>query len=235
MKKIGLYLMIVLSFSSCLNSLEDEGVFTETITFKGRVVDDGVLAPIEGMRVQITNGDIIKEQIITSEDGIFELSVKLTDIDNSYYLLLTGMDQYSEKKGKLFGFGKEEYDFGNLYFTNNRSFLPEVEYNGTTYMIAPKFESGMNWNAAMNACANLTYVDYSDWELPSKEVLNMMYLFKNEIEGFSSHSYWSSTEYNSTFAWYLDEDGNVMHGDMPYGYSYTKEHFRYVRCVRKVN
>jgi len=44
-------------------------------------------------------------------------------------------------------------------------------------------------------------VTYSDWYLPSKYELNLLYLQKNVVGGFASDYYWSSTEYNDGFAW----------------------------------
>jgi hypothetical protein len=47
---------------------------------------------------------------------------------------------------------------------------------------------------------------YDDWYLPSKDELNLMYnnLHKKGIGGFITGTdvYWTSTEYDSSFAWY---------------------------------
>ena len=44
---------------------------------------------------------------------------------------------------------------------------------------------------------------YSDWYLPSKDELNILYLNREAIGGFSFVYYWSSTESDSTTAFYL--------------------------------
>jgi len=54
---------------------------------------------------------------------------------------------------------------------------------------------------AADICASLTIGTYNDWFLPSKDELNEMYLNKAAIGGFSHDNYWSSTEYNSGYAW----------------------------------
>ncbi|MFZ4549026.1 MAG: DUF1566 domain-containing protein [Bacteroidales bacterium] len=43
---------------------------------------------------------------------------------------------------------------------------------------------------------------YSDWFLPSKDELFLMYTQKVAIGSFASESYWSSSEYNNSSAWY---------------------------------
>jgi hypothetical protein len=62
---------------------------------------------------------------------------------------------------------------------------------------------------AANICANLTLGGYSDWFLPSKDELNLMYqnigqgnvLGLGNVGGFADNWYWSSTEYDNNLAW----------------------------------
>ncbi len=42
----------------------------------------------------------------------------------------------------------------------------------------------------------------NDWYLPSKDELNQLYLSKSVVGGFSTDSYWSSSELSSDLAWY---------------------------------
>ena len=74
-------------------------------------------------------------------------------------------------------------------------------------------EAGCSTNGtAADICANLTLGGYSDWFLPSKDELNLMYwnigqgnaLGLNNIGGFGPFSYWSSTEYDYQGAWRKD-------------------------------
>ncbi len=113
MKKIILFALIAITCVSCLNTLEDEGVYA-TITYKGRLVDKSSLQPISGMVVQITDGTTVQSQATTTEDGRFQLEVVLTDITDDYYILLSGHAHYPLKKGQLVGFGKSEYDFADI-------------------------------------------------------------------------------------------------------------------------
>ncbi len=58
---------------------------------------------------------------------------------------------------------------------------------------------------AARLCANHVVETYDDWFLPSKDELHQMYqnLKLNELGGFSDGAYWSSSEYDATFAWYI--------------------------------
>lgn len=80
---------------------------------------------------------------------------------------------------------------------------------------------------AAKICNDLFLNDFSDWFLPSKEELNLMYenLKKDGIGCFTAASYWSSSEYNSINAWrQLFNDGNQTNAN--------KNNIGYVRAVR---
>jgi len=69
---------------------------------------------------------------------------------------------------------------------------------------------------------------YSDWFLPSKDELNLMYqnLKQYGVGGFGPGNYWSSTEFNATDAWILTLNGNSP-------FNYTKSYSGCtVRAVR---
>jgi len=80
---------------------------------------------------------------------------------------------------------------------------------------------------AAKLCYDLVISPYSDWFLPSKEELELIYynLRIQNLGGFSNTDYWSSTENNSTTAVYYNFN---------YGYSSTtnKDYSHYVRAVR---
>jgi hypothetical protein len=54
---------------------------------------------------------------------------------------------------------------------------------------------------AADLCANYRGGNYGDWYLPSKYELNLLYLQKTVVGGFSPRNYWSSTEYDNVSAW----------------------------------
>lgn len=53
----------------------------------------------------------------------------------------------------------------------------------------------MTWDEAVKACEALG----DGWRLPTKDELNWMYEHKDEIGGFGSGWFWSSTQYNDFF------------------------------------
>ena len=60
-------------------------------------------------------------------------------------------------------------------------------------------------------CVQLIENGYNDWYLPSKNELQIMYLRKNIIGNFKPFAYWSSTEKNTSTAWYQNfGNGNLV-------------------------
>jgi hypothetical protein len=80
---------------------------------------------------------------------------------------------------------------------------------------------------AADICANLGLGGYSDWFLPSKDELNLMYenLKVAGVGGFVDGSYWSSSETNSLGAW----NQSFFNGNQS---NLNKSHTYPVRAVR---
>ena len=78
---------------------------------------------------------------------------------------------------------------------------------------------------AAQLCANYNGGNYADWYLPSKYELNLLYLQKGVVGGFTTNYYWSSTENYNNAAW----DQYFYNGYQSY---YAKDNTYYVRAVR---
>lgn len=80
-------------------------------------------------------------------------------------------------------------------------------------------------NYAANICAQLSFNGYSDWFLPSRNELNLLYQQRSQIGGFTEGYYWSSTEYDTVHAW---------NQYFPYGPQYYTDKADYagVRAIR---
>jgi len=79
---------------------------------------------------------------------------------------------------------------------------------------------------AAEICNSLVLDGYTNWYLPSKEELNEIYLQKDIIGGFTTSSYWSSSEDDANNAW-LQGFGNGAQS-----YSDKTLSIGSVRCIR---
>lgn len=100
----------------------------------------------------------------------------------------------------------------------------------TTNLLTIDSDSGVGGtqpHLAAQQCANSTANGHSDWYLPAKDELSVLYTNRVAIGGFTNSWFLSSTESNSTNIWVRDfQFGNS-------NASRTKDQLTYVRCVRK--
>jgi len=80
----------------------------------------------------------------------------------------------------------------------------------TTSIITAQGNSG---TYAARQCRNFTGGAFSDWFLPSKDQLNILYTEKTVVGGFTTSIYWSSTEYDTGSAWVQDFETGEQHLD----------------------
>jgi len=97
--------------------------------------------------------------------------------------------------------------------------------SGNTNTVAIMGVYGTENNAA-KLCSDLNLGDKLDWYLPSKDELNKLYENRSFVGGFINDEYWTSTEYNSWYAW---KQNMVTGGQYQTG---GKSSLKYVRCVR---
>lgn len=99
----------------------------------------------------------------------------------------------------------------------------------TAMIIATQMADNQNGSFAAKVCADYSVtvggVTYGDWYLPSKYELNLLYLQKDIVGGFTSNFYWSSSESSDVGAW-IQYFGNGNQIDM------DKNYPTYVRAVR---
>jgi hypothetical protein len=60
---------------------------------------------------------------------------------------------------------------------------------------------GTKYNYAALVCASYRGGGYSDWFLPSKDELYLLYQQKSVVGGFIRGGYWSSSEFDHSLAW----------------------------------
>jgi uncharacterized protein YjdB len=78
---------------------------------------------------------------------------------------------------------------------------------------------------AARLCGDLVLNGYSDWYLPSFDELQKLYINRSSIGGFTTGSYWSSSEGSANFAWYVGFNSGGTG-------SVNKSGTYYVRAVR---
>jgi hypothetical protein len=90
--------------------------------------------------------------------------------------------------------GKEELVQGGMLV---------YEADGHGLIVATSDLEKEDWASAKTACDELELNGFNDWRLPTKEELDTLYtLLKLQGKGgFEDGSYWSSSEYNSYYAW----------------------------------
>jgi hypothetical protein len=108
------------------------------------------------------------------------------------------------------------------------------ESNGHGFVAAVCDIGTLNWEAAKTACEELVMNGYSDWVLPDKDQLGLIYkgLYQRGIGGFARSLYWSSSEIGEYSAWYFRFEEGKASDD---GYSNKSGYGEYVaKDVRAV-
>ena len=75
-------------------------------------------------------------------------------------------------------------------------------------------------------CYRSTEGGYDDWYLPSKDELHKLYINRDAIGGFTTSTYWSSSEYDATYVWFQWFYAGSWDHDFP------KDYTLLVRAVR---
>lgn len=78
---------------------------------------------------------------------------------------------------------------------------------------------------AASVCSELNHNGYTDWFLPAKSQLNLLYEQRSVIDGITENYYWSSTEADANTAW----NQHFFNGAQ---LSSNKENGDNVRCIR---
>ena len=92
-----------------------------------------------------------------------------------------------------------------------------------SFEVYPDDLGDMTWDEAKKACADLG----DGWRLPNRLELLLMYNNQDELGGFASSYYWSSTAFDNDTAW----EQNFSNGNQ---YLSIKFNFSFVRAVRNI-
>ena len=99
--------------TGCIKSLEDEGIYGETIC-TGTVINNQNSQPVEGMRVSKTDGKTITDVTLTEADGSFSIAVTPEDVHHNFYLLIEADSLYGSRDVQFtrFPFGNQQFNLG---------------------------------------------------------------------------------------------------------------------------
>ncbi len=96
----------------------------------------------------------------------------------------------------------------------------------TGLIVATQMADNQTGNFAAKVCADYSVtigsITYGDWYLPSKYELNLLYLQKTVVGGFSSSNYWSSSEDGNNFAWIQVFSNGVQTNNLKNGTLYVR-------------
>ena len=212
-----------------MNDLKPEGVTGEcdfksspSVVFNGEVTNVGDPAYTERgfvygtMLIPTLDNGATKVVAAGTIAGVFNAEAAV-EIGKVYYMRAYAISP----AGVAYGETKEVIEPGLKAYLA----LPTFQHNGQTYRVYPDLGSRMGWDQAMQACEDLTFGGYDDWILPSKELLNTMYINKDEIGGFSTSYgsyYWSSSEDSNGRHWYQNFDGGAQLSRIDYSPYYVR-------------
>ena len=134
---------------------------------------------------------------------------------------------------KIYGSGSENIQLSTKTeigegYNNTKILMDKMSYYAYTYGVGRDITE----DYAARLCKVLEYKTdgevFKDWFLPSKDELNLMYenLYKKGLGLFAADDYWSSSEYDATYAWLQ----SFSSGDQPN--DYARSHRSRVRPVR---
>ena len=91
-------------------------------------------------------------------------------------------------------------------------------------------KSGVTSGAAL-ICDNLSYSGFTDWYLPSKDELGLLFLQKNVVGHFQNNRYWSSSQSNLQEAWTVDFGNTMTSGQTFSSYKSNEWSIRPIRTL----
>lgn len=153
--------------------------------------------------------------------------------DSIFDILGPGTQSYNGWKGTVAG---GSADGGNGSYADETPYImQEKPYPKLEVAKEDELSAGvatMIWDDARKACLDKT-TDGGGWRLPRQSELMWVYLNIAELgktpgfTAFTSGVYWSATEVDSDFAWYIYDDGSVV--------SDLKSDRKSARCVREIH
>lgn len=209
-----------------IETLEVTNLSVSSAIFKGRIGSLGnpaytecgfvygtMLSPTLDNGAKILNAGFI---------GTGTIEMEVTDLvfNQEYYVRMYA------RNAETVAYGESVLFYGR---DPNWILFEELGLMVTTYDLG----IGSNWELANNICKDLILSGYTDWYLPDFSELGLLYILRKKIGNFGwNNYYWSSTEYDSDYAYTMSfRNGTTDIGRK----SATYGGYTAVRCVRREN
>ena len=196
------------------------GIFTDIDWSKGPYFLQTEIDPAGGTSYTISGKSEMKSlpyafHATTAENGLKAGTAKgqIMYWDGDVWVMLDPITEdanLSLRDGQLAWTKVEEAPKYEIGLNNDLGgYVIYVTNNGLHGLVAATQDlstSGVNWYSAFNlvndpANHDAAGINFTDWRLPTKDELNMMYKKKDAIGGFANNYYWSSTGYANYAAW----------------------------------
>ena len=191
------------------------------------VKDSGIKAV--GVTVNLCGTDLYMSTIETTQtdkEGYFEFN----NIPSAIYILRAYVDGEGQdtvhpvriSNGKT---EKVDFDVDTVPFEQDEESTQWIELPAAGIAVQTKDVGKNTWESINLMCKNSIVGDYTDWRLPDKDELMILYSNKNNIGGFAADKYWSRDSYYT-----VDFANGTLNGIGGYNkYSYRG------RCVRTIS
>jgi hypothetical protein len=171
-----------------------------------RINSDDYESSYEENEDQVLSEDIIPESEKTETEDIIIDNEHQQSSERSYYQepleVIEEQPQISRNRLEI-----GDYHEGGIIFY--------LDYSGQHGKVVAEENLGkFFWKEAKRRCENLVLNNYSDWYLPTKEDLEMMYNQRPTISWFEYEAYWSSTVKPNSGPWWI----NLISGESGYDY-----------------
>ena len=202
----------------------------------GHVTDFATGEDVANANVQLRPGG---DTTLTGSDGMFEFR----DLTSGDYSITVSKAGYSDLVDDYVITVKDRMVRRDIQLKEIAEIPPCDASNNTpcrdtqtNYIWSSRSRADMNWYDAMAYCDSLTEGQYTDWGLPSQDVLITLYDRENYDPDNGANKlgdwgcFWSSTVGNEEEDAYMIE---FAHDEGGYTYDYRpKSHYCSVRCVR---
>lgn len=202
-----------------VTTLEPSNVQPTTATLNGRIDKVGEPAYTERGFVYSTSyqtptvndpSTATTKVVVDGSSSNYSANVSSLTENATYYVRAYATSEYGTVYGKVLTFKPEHPQYVII-----DNLMIQTEDLGVAY-----------WHDANSLCKNSRVGGYSDWRLPTKDELIMMYNARSEIPNLKSDYYWSSTiGYYSSDHYYV----NLSSGQSSWTDIASKEY-----CVRAV-